>query len=73
VLAQAQGKLRVGIVWSGSTTFAANRDRSVPLRLFLEWFALPGVQLYSLQKGPPADELRSLPKGTPIIDLGDRF
>jgi hypothetical protein len=68
-MAKGQGKLRVGIVWSGSTTFGANHDRAVQLRMFLQWFALPGVQLYSLQKGPPESELKALPEGAPIIDL----
>jgi Tfp pilus assembly protein PilF len=68
-LARGAGKLRVGIVWSGSTTFGANHDRAVSLKLFLQWFALPGVQLYSLQKGPPEAELKTLPAGAPIIDL----
>ena len=56
-------------MWSGSTTFGANHDRATPLRMFLQWFALPGVQLYSLQKGPPEAELKALPAGAPIIDL----
>jgi hypothetical protein len=68
-LERGKGKLRVGIVWSGSTTFGANHDRAVPLRMFLQWFALPGVQLYSLQKGPPEAELKGLPADAPIIDL----
>jgi Tfp pilus assembly protein PilF len=68
-MARGKGKLRVGIVWSGSTTFGANHDRAVPLQMFLQWFALPGVQLYSLQKGPPEAELKDLPNGAPIIDL----
>jgi Tfp pilus assembly protein PilF len=68
-LMQAKGKLKVGIVWSGSTTFGANHDRAVPLKMFLQWFALPGVQLYSLQKGPPEAELKHLAAGAPIINL----
>ena len=66
---RGKGKLRVGIVWSGSVTFEANGDRAVALRMFLQWFTLPGVQLYSLQKGPPETELTSMPEGAPIIDL----
>jgi hypothetical protein len=58
----------VGIVWSGSTTFKGNHDRAVPLRMFLDAFAMPGVQLYSLQKGPPTTELKATEK-VPIIDL----
>jgi tetratricopeptide (TPR) repeat protein len=67
-IGDGKGKLKVGIVWSGSTTFKGNHDRAVPLRMFLDAFAMPGVQLYSLQKGPPATELKAI-KNPPIIDL----
>lgn len=69
LLAAAGNKLRVGIVWSGSTTFEGNADRAVPLRRFAQAFALPGVQLFSLQKGDRRTELRSLSDGMSIIDL----
>jgi hypothetical protein len=36
---------------------------------FFQGCALPGIQLYSLQKGAPASELTSLPRGGPITDL----
>lgn len=62
-------KLKIGIVWSGSTTFRRNGDRAQSLMRFLQAFAMPGVQLYSLQKGPPEEELHTLPVGVPIIDL----
>lgn len=65
----ADGRLKVGIVWSGSVTFKKNHERAQPLLHFFQAFALPGVQLYSLQKGPPEMQLRSLPRGGPIIDL----
>ena len=67
-IGDAGAKLKVGIVWSGSTTFKGNHDRAVPLRMFLDAFAMPGVQLYSLQKGPPVAELKAI-KHTPVIDL----
>ncbi|WP_342724632.1 tetratricopeptide repeat-containing glycosyltransferase family protein [Bradyrhizobium sp. B097] len=63
------GLLKVGIVWSGSVTFGNNRRRAQPLLSFFQACALPGVQLYSLQKGEPSAELHSLPQGWPIIDL----
>jgi Tetratricopeptide repeat/Glycosyltransferase family 9 (heptosyltransferase) len=62
-------RLKVGIVWSGSTTFGKNHRRAQRLMSFLQAFGLPGVQLFSLQKGQPAHELKSLPRGGPIIDL----
>jgi hypothetical protein len=40
--------------------------------MFLDSFVLPGVQLYSLQKGPPAAELKATPNA-PIIDLGPKL
>ncbi|MEA3024527.1 MAG: hypothetical protein QOK01_3379, partial [Alphaproteobacteria bacterium] len=43
--------------------------RAQRLATFLQAFALPGVRLFSLQKGLPAKELRSLPQGGPVIDL----
>ena len=73
-LAAPVGKLRVGIVWSGSTTFAGNRDRAVSLDAFLRAFALPHIQLYSLQKGPPRDQLQAVQRQrgagkVPVVDL----
>lgn len=73
LLEGAAGKLKVGIVWSGSVTFKRNRERAQPLLRFFQAFALPGVQLYSLQKGPREEELRSLPRGGPIIDLAPQL
>ena len=69
LLGEARGRLKVGIVWSGSVTFKRNQDRAQPLLRFFQGFALPGVQLYSLQKGPRERELDALPRGGPIIDL----
>jgi Tfp pilus assembly protein PilF len=69
VFAQSGNRCKVGIVWSGSVTFGKNHRRAQRLMQFFQAFALPGVQLYSLQKGPPAAELKSLPRGGPIVDL----
>jgi hypothetical protein len=60
-IGDAKGKLKVGIVWSGSTTFKGNHDRAVPLRMFLDSFVLPGVQLFSLQKRSGYARLRLSP------------
>lgn len=70
VFANQPPALRVGIVWSGSTTFAGNARRAVPFDRFLALANLPGVQLYSLQKGPPAHELADSGAGPLVVDLG---
>ena len=67
--ARAGSKLKVGIVWSGSVTFKGNRDRAMRLASFLHAFDVPGVQLYSLQKGPPEIELKTVNAGARLIDL----
>jgi hypothetical protein len=66
---RVSSSLRVGIVWSGSVTFKRNRERAQSLSKFILGFAMPGVQLFSLQKGPAEQELRARPRGGPIIDL----
>ena len=69
IFARAGTKLKVGIVWSGSVTFKGNRDRALRLAAFLHAFDLPGVQLYSLQKGPPEIELKTVDADAPIVNL----
>ncbi len=67
--APAGARLRVGIVWSGSVTFVRNAERARTLRPFLDAFEQPGVQLFSLQKGPPEAEIAQLNPGPGLIDL----
>lgn len=55
--AREPGTLRVGIVWSGRVTFGDNGRRATSLARFLRFAEVPGVRLYSLQKGPPEAEL----------------
>lgn len=70
LLGSDDGRLKVGIVWSGSAAFTDNAIRATSLERFLRFAGIPGVRLYSLQKGPPEEELRALPPGTPITALG---
>jgi tetratricopeptide (TPR) repeat protein len=69
MMKRGSSNLRVGIVWSGSVTFKRNHERAQSLLKFSLGFAMPGVQLFSLQKGPPELELQASPKEEPIVDL----
>lgn len=69
-LAKAGDRLRVGIVWSGSITFRANHARSTSLEWFLELTRVPGIQLFSLQKGPRAGDLEETGADQIVINLG---
>ena len=61
--------LKVGIVWSGSVTFKANHLRSTSIERFLPFAEVPGVQLFSLQKGPRAPDLDRVRGRSLIVDL----
>lgn len=54
-----KGKLRVGVVWSGSSTYKGNAFRSFSHRDFLPLASLPNVQLFSLYKGPYLEAMHS--------------
>lgn len=69
VIKRRAAKLNIGIVWSGSTTFADNRRRSPGLKHFLPLAQIPGVQLFSLQKGPCERDLERHFARSYIIDL----
>jgi hypothetical protein len=45
-------KLKVGVVWTGSVTYRGNGFRSFSHRDFLPLTDIPGVQVFSLYKGP---------------------
>lgn len=69
IIERAAGRLKVGIVWSGSVSFDRNDTRALPLQRLLQAVDFPWVQLYSLQKGPPERELIELAQRHSIIDV----
>lgn len=52
ITAQHRHLFKVGVVWSGSATYKGNSFRSFSHREFLPMASVPGVQLFSLYKGP---------------------
>ncbi|MBV9833004.1 MAG: glycosyltransferase family protein [Alphaproteobacteria bacterium] len=69
----AGSTFKIGVVWSGSVTFRGNLRRAVTLDRFLRFAEVPGVQLFSLQKGPPFEEYRKLAPHPLVVDLGSTF
>jgi len=63
-----RGTFAVGIAWQGNPAFPQDCHRSMPLRHFAPLAAVPGVRLFSLQKGPGAEQLAAAP--FPVEDLG---
>ncbi|WP_386679244.1 tetratricopeptide repeat protein [Loktanella sp. R86503] len=52
LVAPYAGKLKVGVVWTGSVTYRGNGFRSFSHRDVLPLADVPGIQLFSLYKGP---------------------
>lgn len=72
-LAAGNGRLKVGIIWSGSVTFGNNRKRSVSAERFLPFLDVPGVELYSLQKGPCENDLHAFGAEAVIHEIAPHF
>jgi Flp pilus assembly protein TadD len=67
----ADGEFKVGIAWQGRPTHKRDRQRSVPLGQLAPLGQVKGVCLYSLQKGPGVEQLKTT--GFNVTDLGSRF
>jgi len=68
------GRLKVGLAWSGSRTHQRNPLRAVPPALYAQAFAeLPGVEFYSLQIDG-ADEVKAMSsQGLTLVDRTPEF
>jgi len=66
-------KFKIGIAWQGSHITKIDIGRSFELRLFREIADLPNVQLVSLQKGYGSEQMKNMPDGMEVVDLGDEL
>jgi tetratricopeptide (TPR) repeat protein len=62
--------LRVGIGWQGNPKYRGDRHRSIPLARFAPLAAVPGVRLFSLQKGHGSEQLAEWGEQWGLTDLG---
>ena len=63
------GKRKVGIAWAGSPVQVNNRNRSMPLSALAPLLDVPGVQCFSLQKGPGGGYTDIAPHADKLVDL----
>jgi len=63
-------KFKVGIVWAGKPTHKNDHNRSVSIENFLPLASIPGVTLYSLQKGPETAQREESGCGFLVRELG---
>lgn len=62
--------LKIGICWQGNPDYRADRERSIPLPAFETLARIPGVTLFSLQKGPGSEQVAEWAGEKPLVDLG---
>ena len=65
--------LKIGIAWQGSHGTKIDIGRSFELKLFKNIADLNNVQLISLQKGYGSEQLRNMPQGMQVMDLGEEL
>ncbi len=63
---------KVGIAWQGNPQAPYDGERSIPLTEFEPLAHVPGVRLYSLQKGPGVEQLAAAAAWN-VADFGDRL
>ncbi len=64
---------KVGIAWQGSSKYAGDKHRSLPLKHFEPLARLPGVRLLSLQKGPGREQLAAVAAEWNVLDWTERL
>jgi len=63
-----KNNFRVGLVWSGNPDQADNPNRSCALSDYASLATIPNVELYTLQLGPEAEQIKQLKDGEILID-----
>ena len=64
-----KSSFKIGVVWTGDPQNGNNDKRSCSLEDFAPLARIPGVQLYSLQKGRTSEQLIECEQGFSVIDL----
>jgi Tfp pilus assembly protein PilF len=67
------GEFKVGIAWQGNPDHKKDHHRSFPLALLEPLAVIPGVRLYSLQKGHGLDQLAVVADRFTVTDLGPQL
>ena len=68
IVAPFRNRFRIGVLWSGSVSYRANHKRSFGQQRFLQLAQIPGVQLFSLYKGPLLNEFRKSGLASLVVD-----
>lgn len=64
---------KIGVAWQGNPQYPNDRDRSFPLSALEPIARLPGVRLFSLQRGLGREQIEAHAESLGLIDLAGRF
>jgi hypothetical protein len=64
---------KIGVIWQGNPLHTKDRERSFPLAELESVALIPGVRLFSLQKGHGLDQIERVSDRFPVTDLGPRL
>lgn len=65
--------LKIGLCWAGNKEQANDRNRSMGFRDLTLLGGVPGIRLFSLQKGAAGEQARESPTGMTIVDWTDEL
>jgi len=68
---QANGLLRIGIVWGGNPENKNDHNRSIPLSTMARLFSMKGIRWFSFQKGLHTKAIKEYE--TQVVDLSKYF
>ncbi|MDH5571342.1 MAG: tetratricopeptide repeat protein [Gammaproteobacteria bacterium] len=64
---------KVGLVWAGNPEHGNDRFRSISLKSLSGLFNIAGVSVYSLQKGPGAEQLKEFAEDIRPVDMTEQL
>lgn len=73
LLPRAPGQRRIGLVWAGGTAHQKDHLRSLPFVALPPLLQIPNCRFFSLQVGPRARDLATLPTANSITDLSSHL
>lgn len=71
--ASMERRRQIGIVWAGKPTHQNDKNRSCTFRDFIELLGMPGVSVFSLQKGPREADIAAECCESLVLNLGPRL
>lgn len=72
IAGHSAGRMKIGIAWQGNPHHQLDQFRSIALEQFRPISQVPGVALFSLQRGPGTEQLDRFGSQLGVIELTDR-